>query len=84
MGLPIPAPAPFPAGPALVCIATGAGVPFGIVYLAWLTRLAVSPSSVSRWIPVAALALGTILPFFTCIGFVGAVFGQRRKAKATA
>jgi hypothetical protein len=86
MGLPIPAPASAPsaARPARVCIATGAVVPFGIVYLAWLTRVAASPSSVSRWIPVAALAVGTILPFFTCTAFAGAVFEQRPKAKPTA
>jgi hypothetical protein len=85
MGLPIPVPAPAPslARPALVCIATGAVVPFGIVYLAWLTRV-VSPSSVSTWVPVAALAVGIFFPFFTCIAFAGAVFKQRRKATTTA
>jgi hypothetical protein len=83
MGHPIPEPAPFPARPALVCIATGAVMPFSIVYLAWLARLVVSPFWETTWIALAAMILGMPGPFFSCFAFVGAVFGQRRRAKTT-
>ena len=67
----------FPARLSLVCIATGAVMPFGIVYLAWLARLVVSPVYPTEIVTFAVMSIGVTGAFFTPVCYALAIFGRR-------